>query len=118
MIVVDNWLDRVYTRDYKCFDFVREVWLASFGEDVGNKLTNFMGAVSDRRVVLSDAKRVTILLRPEPPCFALFQRRGVRTPPHIGICHGNGILHLAGTGAQFFPLDVVGRQYHKVTFFK
>jgi hypothetical protein len=117
-IKVDVWLDRVYTQDYKCFDFVREVWLASYGEDVGDKLQGFLAGVSDRRVKLSDAKRVTILEQPESPCFVLLQRKGAKTPPHIGIWFDGAVLHLGATGAQYFPLPVVARQYQKVTLFK
>lgn len=117
-IEVDAFLDRVYAVDYKCFDFVREVWLASYGEDVGDKLKGFLAAVSERRVKLSEAKSVKILDKPESPCFVLLQRKGAKTPPHIGIWYDGEVLHLGPSGAQYFPLPVVARQYQKVTFFR
>ena len=117
-INVDEYLNRVYTPTYKCFDFVREVWLDSFGIDIGDMLKSFLGVVSDRRIKLKEAKQMVILDKPQSPCFVLLQRRGIKTPPHIGIWYNNAVLHLASTGAQYFPLADVARQYHKVTFFK
>ncbi|MFZ1074799.1 MAG: hypothetical protein WAN50_00265 [Minisyncoccia bacterium] len=117
-IEVDTWLDRVYTRDYKCFDFVREVWQASFGEDVGDKLVSMIAAVGGRRLKLEEVKRFTVLEKPVSPCFVLYQRKGVKTPPHIGIWIDGSVLHLAITGAQFLPFAIVARQWQKVTFFQ
>jgi hypothetical protein len=116
MIRVDAFLDRERTSEYKCFDFVREVWLDTFGEDVGEKLRKFMGAVADRKFVLSDIKHCRKLAAPVDPCFVLFQR-DLRLPPHVGIwCQGR-VLHLGPSGAQFQPIDVVARRHPRVTYF-
>lgn len=115
-IRVDDFLDRERGPQYKCFDFVREVWLESFGEDVGQKLTAFLGEVSTRKFKLSDIKKCRLLKAPVDPCFILLQRDN-RLPPHVGIWHCGSVLHLAATGAEFQPLDVVARRYLRVSYF-
>jgi hypothetical protein len=113
MIQVDRWLDRTRSQHYRCFDFVREVWLATFGEDVGDRLKHFL---NERQFALSDIKKCKVLNKPVDPCFVLMQRDR-RIEPHIGIWHRGKVLHLAGTGAQYLRLEAVAFRYTRITFF-
>lgn len=116
MIRVDDFLDRVPSAQYKCFDFAREVWLASFGEDMGDKLKGFLGAASSRRFVLSDIRKCVRLDAPVDPCFVLM-RGGKNVIPHVGIWYQGRVLHLSGTGAQYMPLKMVAWRYPRVDYF-
>lgn len=115
-INVDSFLDRERGPQYRCFDFVREVWLASFGEDVALKLTAFLGAVSTRKFKLSDIKHCVRLDKPVDPCFVLLQS-DLRVLPHVGIWYQGKVLHLAYTGAEYMPLEMVARHYRRVSYF-
>jgi hypothetical protein len=116
MLRVDDFLDRVRTPEYKCFDFVREVWLATYGEDIGIKLQAFLGSTVNRRFTLSDVKRCKRLYIPVDPCFVLLQS-DMRLEPHVGIWHKGSVLHLAAVGVEFLPLEMVARRYQRVSYF-
>jgi hypothetical protein len=117
VIYVDRFLDRVRSKDYRCFDFVREVWLESFGEDIGTKLHAFANSkVADRRIKPSEVRKCHTLAAPVDPCFVLMQRDN-RLEPHIGIWYKGNVLHLAGTGAQYLPLEAVAFRYTRITYF-
>jgi hypothetical protein len=117
MIRVDHFLDRVPGPQYKCWDFVRECWLASFGVDLGDKLKGLSAALDSRRVRASEVKGFTKLAKPVSPCFVIFQRP--RNVPHIGIWYEGRVLHLqGGQSAQYVPLrDIKRLIYTKVTFY-
>jgi hypothetical protein len=116
VIRVDDFLDRVRGPQYRCFDFVREVWMLSFGEDLGTKLKNFLGSVSHRRFTKDDLKQCKALDEPVDPCFVLMQRGG-KMPPHVGIWYMGNVLHLGAGGAEYQPLSVVARRYPRVSYF-
>lgn len=115
MIKVDSFLDRVSKRGYRCFDFVREVWLDSFGVDVGNQLESLNGALSGRKLTPGDLHKVTKIDAPIDPCFVVFQRK--RTTPHIGIWYRGNILHLASSGAEYTRVHFIARRYQKVSYY-
>jgi hypothetical protein len=96
---------------------VREVWLESFGEDVGLKLTAFLGSVSQRHIAVSDVKKCVRLDVPVDPCFVLLQPEIRQTLPHVGIWHQGRVLHLGAKGAEFMLLHLVVRRYRKVSYF-
>lgn len=116
MIRVDDFLDRVPSHDYKCFDFVREVWWLSFSEDIGDQLTGLTRALHERKILPSEMRLVKKLHSRVDPCVVVMQRG--RTEPHIGIWYGGRVLHLAPTGAQYVPLNVAARRYPKVSFYR
>jgi hypothetical protein len=118
MIRVDDFLDRVPGADYKCFDFVREVWLRSFGVDVGDQLAGLRAALEHRKVAMSEVKRFTKSDFPVvDPCFVVFQRK--RSIPHIGILFDGRVLHLqGGASAQYSRFKDIARRYTKVSFYR
>lgn len=115
MIDVDKFLDRLPSGDYKCWDFVREVWRESFGVDVGDKLASLVGALKDRKIVLSELRGCTRIDKPVDPCFVVMHRK--RTEPHIGIWTGGEVLNLTGNGVVYDKLKFVSRTYGKVSFY-
>jgi hypothetical protein len=117
MIQVDRFLDRVPGPQYKCFDFVREVWRESFGVDLGDQLKGLAAALDSRKVRPGEVKRFIKLAQPVNPCFVIFQRP--RNIPHIGIWYEGRVLHLqGGQSAQYVPLkDVKRLLYTKVSFY-
>lgn len=117
MINVDSFLDRVPGPQYKCFDFVREVWAESFAVDLGDQLQGLAAALDDRHVVLSELRGFRKLLVPSDPCFVIFQRR--RSTPHIGIWYQGNVLHLqGGQSAQYSRLKDVALRYTRTTFYE
>lgn len=114
MIRVDDFLNRVPGPNYECFDFAREVWLESFGEDVGDQLAVLVSEI--KKLVPSEYRRIQKLNGPVDPCFVVMQRH--RTVPHIGIFHQGQVLHLFGTGAMFDSFRNATRRYRKVTYYR
>lgn len=114
----DPYFDRQRTPTYECFDFVREVWLSEFGEDIGDKLRGLVASISgnSHRVNLSEVKLFKRLQVPIDPCFVILQRG--RTVPHSGIYYQGSVFHLAGNSPQFQPLSVVSRCYPRVSFYR
>lgn len=114
-IVVDKYLDRVPTDEYKCFDFVREVWRDAFGVDVGDQLKALAAALTERKLVGSDLRTCEKLKAAVDPCFVVMQRK--RTVPHIGIMCEGEVLSLTGNGATYDKLKNVARRYGKVSYY-
>lgn len=113
---IDQFLERIPGAQYNCMDFVREVWLYLFDEDVVEKLKRLHGDFSTRRVTLSGIKGFTKLTYPISPCFVVMQRK--LFVPHIGIYLDGRILHLGNRGARFeFPY--IARSYFlKVSYYR
>ena len=115
MIRVDDFLFRERSATYQCFDFARDVWLESFGEDLGERLQGLLGESAGRRLTVSGVKSCRSLQTPSNACFVLFQRAG--HTPHIGVYYLGRVLHLAELMPQYQPLAVVARRFQRVRFF-
>jgi hypothetical protein len=116
MIQVDKFLDRVPLTQYNCFDFVREVWLDWFGEDVALKLNKLVGDFSQRKATISGVKAFTRLKQPKNPCFVVMQR--LRCTPHVGIYLDGNLFHLGDRGAEFRPLNVARGYFQTIRFYQ
>lgn len=114
MIVIDNFLDRIPSRTYKCRDFCREVWLSAFDEDMADRMPLFL--TGSGNITLNELRSLTLLVKPENPCFVLYQRKHVI--PHIGIYVRGGILHLRDDGAAYDSVAYVERRFSKVSYYK
>lgn len=108
MTSIDVFLDRVPRKGYNCLDFVREVWLYLYREDVTAKLTKLVGDFVNRKVTVSGVKGFKRLQQPESPCFVVMQRS--RCVPHVGIYLDGRILHLGSKGVEF-AMPIVARRY-------
>jgi hypothetical protein len=115
---IDKYLDRVPKKDYSCLDFVREVWLGLFGEDVSDRLDLLCAGIrGDKGILKFKALKGFIKLsKPESPCFVLMQR--TRIEPHVGIYYNKRLLHLIDNGVEYEPLEVARRYFSKIGFYK
>jgi hypothetical protein len=113
---VDVFLDRMPSKEYNCFDFVREVWLYWFDEDVTDKLTGLQGAFADRKANVSGAKAFRRLSIPENPCFIILQRRF--SVPHVGIYLDREMLHLKASGVTMEPLNIAKSYFTSIRFYR
>lgn len=115
MIVIDDFLARVPSKLYNCFDFVRDVRKADTGVDIGDRLQLLRGAFSDRKATVSGLRGWPRLAVPVDGCFVVMQRK--RTTPHIGVWVRGKVLHLGFTGAEHTALKNVARRFTKVVYF-
>ncbi len=109
----DRYLDRTYRRDYRCLDFVAEVWLALRGECVREAVQGLI----DVRVSMKNSARALRPFReiPEPknPCLVSMQRSGCT--PHIGVFIEGSVLHLCYPHAELSLIYTLG--CYNQTFF-
>jgi hypothetical protein len=115
---IDEFLDRMPSKNYNCLDFVKEVWIGLFGIDVKDKLDLLCaGVYSDKGILkFSAIKGFKKLNKPKSPCFVLMQR--TKLSPHVGIYYNGRMLHLLGTGVEYQPLNVAKRYFTKIGFYK
>lgn len=113
---IDCFLARRKTKDYNCFDFVREVWLYWTGEDVANKLTGLTGRFKDRRPNISGVRAFTRIQEPINPCFIVLLRRPF--VPHVGIYIDGEMLHLRDSGVVIEPLQIAKGHFSSIRFYK
>lgn len=112
---IDQFLDRVPSKQYNCLDFVREVWLYLKKEDVTEKLTGLIGDFSQRKVTLTGVKGFKRLKAPINPCFVVMQR--FKYIPHCGIYLDGRILHLKDIGVEFQPLIVAKSYFQTIRYY-
>lgn len=112
---IDKFLDRVPKANYNCLDFVREVWLDWYGEDVTDRLKKLVGAFVGRRVTISGVKAFKRLQHPVSPCFFVMQRQ--RCTPHVGIYYEGRMLHLGAKGAEYQLPSIVKSYFKTVRYY-
>lgn len=109
---IDQFLDRVPSKNYNCLNFVQEVWMYLCGEDMKGKLAKLATNISGGGLLSSSAVKGFIRLNePVNPCFVVMQR--FRLTPHVGIYLNGRILHLRAHGVEFQPL-VVAKGYFTI----
>jgi hypothetical protein len=115
---IDPYLDRMPKKGYNCLDFIREVWLDLFGDDVRVRLDALCVGVhaNDGRIVLSAVKGFEKLTTPISPCFVIMQRSKIQ--PHVGIFYNRRILHLKANGVEYQPLQVAKRYFTKIGYYR
>jgi hypothetical protein len=116
MISIDQFLDRMPSKQYNCFDFVKEVWAALVNEDVGIKLDKLVGDFASRKVTVSGVKGFKRLKFPQSPCFVVMQR--FKLVPHVGIFLDGRILHLKESGVEFQPELVAKRYFQTIRYYR
>jgi hypothetical protein len=114
---IDPFLSRTRKPGYNCLDFVREVWLGLFGDDVRARLDALCASVHGpaNQIALSGVRGFKKLTRPESPCFVVMQRSKVE--PHIGIYLNGRILHLADRAVEFQPVQVACRYFTRIGYY-
>jgi hypothetical protein len=116
MISTDQFLDRLPSSNYNCFDFTREVWLALTGTDLTSKLLRLTGRFKERKGTVSGRREFERLKEPCTPCVVFMQRRFFE--PHVGIWINGRVLHLKDNGVQFQPLPIACGYYKRFSYYK
>jgi hypothetical protein len=116
IISTDKFLDRVPSKHYNCFDFVREVWLDWTGEDIAVKLVELKDVFRPNRPSWQLVKGFSEISKPISPCFVVMQRR--YCVPHVAIYLDRHIFHLSDTGAQLQPLSVAKGYFKTIRYYQ
>lgn len=109
---IDKFFNRVYSADYNCLAFVREVWQDMTGVDVLKRLPWLLDG---KREGLGGINGFRRLESPVSPCIAVFQRKGAT--PHVGIFLDGRILHIHERGVEFQPLIVAKTYFRRVQYY-
>ena len=113
---VDKFYNRKYNEKiYNCAHLVCEAWKDETGVDIAHNLKGFLLPPSDRRVILSDLRPLTLLERPESPCIVLMRQS--RRAPHVGIFLRGKVLHIKATGVEYQPIEVATLGFKRVRFY-
>jgi hypothetical protein len=115
-MTLDQFLDRMPSQTYNCFDFTREVWAFLTGVDLTAALKQMQGDFSKRKGTASGRRAHTRLAAPVTPCVVFMQRRRMR--PHVGIWIDGRVIHLKSTGVEFQPLDIAKGYFKWVSFYQ
>lgn len=115
---IDKYLGRKYNaRSYNCAHLVCDVWQDLKGPELGEYLRAYLCGESDRKVVLTQMRKIKFLDEPESPCVVLFQ--SPRQIAHVGIWIRGRVLHLleGQQCVQFQPLKIAGIGFKSIRFF-
>lgn len=104
---IEHLLSRERTRNYGCNEFACEAWQFITGEDLRQRLDNF----------LNRNGAFERLNEPISPCIAFFKWNN-RSSTHVGLFFDNKILHLGLRGAQLAPLQIVESGFLSVEYFR
>lgn len=103
---IDNLLDRVWTKDYTCNEFLCESWKQVTGKDMTKRLDRF----------LKGKGRFKRLNEPISPCIVFFTN-GPRSSTHVGLFYCDKVLHLSAAGAQYIPLELLSMYFKETRFY-
>jgi hypothetical protein len=113
---VDKYLGKVYSKQYTCWDFARDVWL----ELSPSRFT--VGPVDMQQpakylhdIANLEASHLTRLEVPVSPCLVLMQRQ--RINPHVGVYYKGKILHLGPRGASYEALHTATACFPSVRYY-
>lgn len=104
---INELLDREWTNDYTCHDFVCEAWKLITDECLESRLAAFIDGSGDFEK----------LSEPISPCIAHFEINN-RSSTHVGLFFEGQILHLQFRNAQNVPLEDVMLHFKKVSFYR
>ena len=103
---IDNLLDRVWTSKYTCNEFTCEAWLQITGEDLTQRLQDFLNGKSS----------FTLHEEPSSPCIVFFTN-GKETPTHVGVFFEDKLLHLSKRGAPYVPLEIIKMGFRQTRYY-
>lgn len=103
---INHLLDRIWSKNYTCNEFVCEAWQDIKGENLTERLNHFLNGEGD-------FKRID---EPISPCIVFFSN-GPRSSTHVGLFYCDKLLHLSGRGVQFVPLEIVAMNFREVRFY-
>ena len=111
---IDRFLFARRNKNYDCLDFAAEVWEAITAEDIRDRLGSLLNR--NLRSVGSVRTNFKRLSEPEEPCFVVFHSD--RNDAHVGVFLRGRVLHLLHSAPEFMELDVAGRGFTRVRFFR
>ncbi|WP_151815072.1 hypothetical protein [Acinetobacter soli] len=103
---IDHLLDRIWTRDYTCNEFLCEAWQCITNESLTDRLQLFLNGSGDFRRIDE----------PISPCIVFFTN-GPRSSTHVGLFYCDKLLHLSGRGVQFLPLELISNNFRETRFY-
>lgn len=103
---IDHLLDRIWTPEYTCNEFLCEAWHSITGENLAERLQQFLNGSGD-------FQRID---EPISPCIVFFSN-GPRSSTHVGLFYCDKVLHLTGRGVQFIPLDLISINFRETRFY-
>lgn len=104
---IDHLLDRTWSKNYTCNEFLCEAWLQITGENLTQRLDDF----------LSGTGHFQQLDVPDPPCLVLLSNNN-RSSTHVGLFYCDKVLHLSMQGVQLVPLEILQMHFRQVKFYK
>lgn len=104
---INPYLGRTWTKEYTCNEFACEVWQYLTGEDLSERLNNF----------LNGSGSFTVLEVPISPCIVFFNRNR-NADSHVGIFYDGKLLHLSATGVQYVPVEIVAMNFRTMRFYQ
>lgn len=96
--MLDDLMDKVWTKNYTCHEFACDAWKKITGE----KLT------------FKSRKKLDI---PESPCIVMLSN-DERSDSHVGIYFEGRVIHLGARGVQYIPLECLQMGFKKAVFYK
>lgn len=103
---LDVLLGRVWTAKYTCNEFACEAWQMITGEDLTQRLQDFLNGKSS----------FTLHEEPSSPCIVFFTN-GKETPTHVGVFFDDKLLHLSGRGGQYIPLELIRMGFRQTRYY-
>ena len=103
---IDNLLDRIWSPDYTCNEFLCEAWQQITGENLTERLQHFLNGSGE-------FKRIN---EPLSPCIVFFTN-GSRSSTHVGLFYCDKVLHLSGRGVQYLPLEILSMNFRETRFY-
>lgn len=104
---IDHLLDRTWSKNYTCNEFVCEAWQHITGENLTQRLGEFLSGTGH-------FKQLDV---PDPPCLVLLSNNN-RSSTHVGLFYCGKVLHLSPNGVQFVPMEILQMHFKQVRFYK
>lgn len=114
---VDQLFDKEYNlHHYNCVHFLRDAWHFITGENIEDSVNTILRPVCKEKGFEMRLKNDFIRIsKPVTPCIIVLHR--AKCAPHVGIWINGKILHLAKTGVELMPLEIVGIGFDRHRFY-
>ena len=106
-MTIDNLLDRTWSKNYTCNEFVCEAWLQITGENLTQRLDDFLSGTGN-------FKQLDV---PDPPCLVLLSNNN-RSSTHVGLFYCDKVLHLTESGVQYVSMRSLKNYYLRFRYYE
>lgn len=115
-VSIDPLFGRKYDiNTYNCVHFLCDAWLLVTGENLSERMHDFLCAVSAMHPTKQGMRQFKRLPKPISPCIVLMRNS---THSHVGLFYEGRVLHLDGGGVQWLPLNIVTFGFARVRFYQ